>query len=166
MGAQRNMEKGWKIARDKITGEVFYYQHPTGMRWSEYDNSTAARARYQIIAEMDREEDAAMFLKYLKLGIETDAIHFLQIEHYITSAYFNKASIPDESLSELDPQIQKFQMETGRACFGQCGSIDGKRSCKECYNDLPTTWLMCAQITCVNSILTKVGEDEHHNIDS
>lgn len=126
----------WRIVRDKEDGRLLCIQ-PTAQP------SYSRKSRYEVIGNLEAEEDAIQFLQYKELGLNCDAIAFLLIEHQLHKTGENQK---DLDMEQVENMSQRVRRERGRECFGGCQSMERKGACAICYSDLRDTWKLCATI--------------------
>lgn len=127
----------WSIAQNKKTDEVIVFQQ---------DPEDVSRKTHTYLGFLNKREDAEAFRQYKELGIAPDAVAFLCKEHNLRKMDQNREAVDEEKLAEL---VDEVKISSGRTCFGSCKSIETSTACAICYEDLRSTWELCATICCL-----------------
>ena len=84
----------WRIVRDKADGRLLCIQ-PTAQP------SYSRKSRYEVIGNLEAEEDAIQFLQYKELSLNCDAIAFLLIEHQLHKTGDNQKDLDMEQVERM-----------------------------------------------------------------
>ena len=134
------------VAMDKHTKKLFIF-HKDELK--KFSNTKRHKELYKIMGIFGTAEEAENFAAYLSLGIAPDAVAFLTMEHECREKIADGADVSTNDLENMLEKVNNIQEETGRACFGNCGSIRKQTACAICYESIPDTWRLCANVTCL-----------------
>lgn len=134
------------VGLEKKTKKLFIFHRD---ELNKFSNTKKHREMYKILGTFDTEEEAERFAGYISLGIEPDAIAFLTMEHECREKIADGADITMNDLKSMLEQANVVKETTGRTCFGKCASIQRQQACALCYESIPDTWKLCANVTCL-----------------
>lgn len=146
MPRKPNASTSWLILRDRHTGHLSVRNPEEGIDGRRLRaDVNAINDRYQKVGIMQQRDDADFFVLSAELGLTADAIAYLKLEHDMGMALLSGSKVAAE---DLDMRIHAIRKETGRACFGQCDSLNHTATCALCYAEQRETWKICAQTSC------------------